>query len=289
MRLGIGNGDVGLDSDVFGSVDWDALKALAERQGLSAIVADGIKCLPMVSRPPKPLMLQLIGEVLLDYEYRHNLYLRAIAELAGFYNSHGFRMMVLKRFSCALDWPKPEHRPSGDIDIWQFGERKNADALLISEKDIVIDNSHHHHTVFYWRGFMVENHYDFINVHHHRSNAEYEKILKKLGVQDSYSVELYGEKVHLPSPDLHALFLLRHMMSHFASGKITLRQVLDWGFFVKRHGNDVDWDYVMKVNDEFGMRQMFNIINAICVEDLGFLPVESLEFRYKSLLKCVDF
>lgn len=270
VRLGIGNGDVGLDSDVFGSVDWDALKALAERQGLSAIVADGIECLPMESRPPKPLMLQLIGEVLQDYEYRHKLCLRAIAELAGFYNSHGIRMMVLKGLSCALDWPKPEHRPSGDIDIWQFGEQKNADALLTLEKDIVIDNSHHHHTVFYWRGFMVENHYDFINVHHHRSNVEYEKILKKLGEDDSHSVELYGEKVYLPSPDLHALFLLKHIMSHFASGEISLRQVLDWGFFVEKHGDAVDWPYVLGVLDEFGMRELFNVFNAICVEDLGF-------------------
>lgn len=270
VRLGIGNGDVGLDSDVFGSVDWDALKALAERQGLSAIVADGIECLPMESRPPKTLMLQLIGEVLQDYEYRHKLYLRAIAELAGFYNSHGIRMMVLKGYACSLNWPKPEHRHVGDIDIWQFGDYKKADAMLAKEKGIEIDNSHHHHTVFYRRDFMVENHYDFINIHHHRSNAEYERILKKLGEDDSYSVDLYGERVYLPSPDLHALFLLKHMMLHFASGEFSLRQVLDWGFFVEKHGDAVDWSYVTGVLEKFGMMELFWIFNAICAENLGF-------------------
>ena len=276
VRLGIGHGDVGFDPDIFGGVDWEAMKALAERQGLSGVVADGIECLPKEVRPPKPVMLQLIGVVLQNYEYRHELYRRAIAELAGFYNSHGFKMMVLKGFACALDWPKPEHRPSGDIDIWLFGKQKEADAVLGSwfkakGSKTEIDNSHHHHTVFYWRDFMVENHYDFINVHHHRSNAAFEKILKKLGEDDSHSVELYGEKVYLPSPNLHALFLLKHMMLHFASGEISLRQVLDWGFFVKAHGNEVDWEYVTGVLEEFGMMEMFGIFNAICVEELGFV------------------
>ena len=119
--------------------------------------------------------------------------------------------------------------------------------------------------MFEWDGFSVENHYDFINVHHHKSNAEFEKILKHLGEDDSHTVEVKGEKVYLPSPNLHALFLLKHLMMHFASEGIMLRQVVDWGFFVEKHGKDVDWNYVLDVLDPFGMRQMFNIINTICV------------------------
>lgn len=118
---------------------------------------------------------------------------------------------------------------------------------------------------------MVENHYDFINVHHHRSNAELEKVFKQLGEDDSYFVEVYyDEKVYLPSPNLHALFLLKHLMMHFAFEGIMLRQVVDWGFFVEKHGKDVDWNYVQEELERLGMHQMFNIINAICVGDLGF-------------------
>ena len=117
---------------------------------------------------------------------------------------------------------------------------------------------------------MVENHYDFINVYHHKSSAEVEKVLKQLGKNDSHFVELYGEKVYLPSPNLHALFLLRHAMSEFASSCINVRQVLDWAFFVEKNGTDVDWDWLLGVLDEYNMREFFNCINAICVNDLGF-------------------
>ena len=269
-RLGIGNPVVILP-DTF---DWPAIEALAKAQGLSAVVLDGIEELrkrsSSVVLPENRSLKQWIGEVLQRYECRYELYKRAIAELSGFYNNHGYKMMVLKGYACSIDWPKPEHRPAGDIDIWQFGHQKGADAALSREKGVKIDSSHHHHTVFYWRDFMVENHYDFINVYHHKSNAEIERVLKELALDDSHSIEMYGEIVYLPSPNLHALFLLKHTMMHFASEGITLRQLLDWGFFVTAHGKDVDWKWLLAVLGKFNMVTLYNIFNAICVEDLGF-------------------
>ena len=269
-RLGVGNPVVELPE----SFDWPAIEALAQAQGLSAVVLDGIEELrnrsSSVVLPEKKALTHWTDEVLQGYEYRYELYRRAIAEMAGFYNSHGYKMMVLKGYACSLDWPKPEHRPSGDIDIWQFGQQKAADAALTRDKGIEIDSSHHHHTVFYWRDFMVENHYDFINVHHHKSHKALEKILKERAKDDSFSTVIYGEKVYLPSPNLHALFLLKHMMLHFASGEITIRQLLDWAFFVEKHSTKVDWTWFLSVLDDFHMRGFFNIVNAICVNDLGF-------------------
>ena len=133
-----------------------------------------------------------------------------------------------------------------------------------------MDNSHHHHTVFAWKEFTVENHYDFINVHHHKSHRGIEEMLKNLGKDDSHYVELRGERVYIPSPNLHALFLLRHALNHFTSIGINFRQVLDWAFFVKEHKMEVDWKWFHSVVDEYHMRDFYNCLNAICVEELGF-------------------
>lgn len=270
VRLGIGNEEPGESEDIL-KIDWSALEALAVVQGLSAVVLDGLDELP-ASAYDMPVMMkkQWIGEVLQGYEYRYELCCRAIGEMASFYNAHGYKMMVLKGYACSLDWTKPEHRPTGDIDIWLFGRQKEADDALIQENNVKLDASHHHHTVFYWRDFMVENHYDFLNVHHHKSNVELEAILKGLAADDSHYVDLYGERVYLPSANLHALFLLRHAASHFASTGMNLRQLLDWGFFVRAHGNDVDWKWLTGVLEKVGMKGFFNCANAICVEDLSF-------------------
>ena len=269
VRLGIGTSKV---TKIPKGVDWAEMKAFAEQQGLDAIVLDGIEKLPASARPPQEILLEWIGEVLQGYEYTYEQYCKTIADMAVFYNSHGYKMMVLKGYACSLDWPKPEHRPCGDIDIWQFGMQKEADETLrlAQGPGFKIDKSHHHHTVFEWGEFTVENHYDFVNVHAHRSSAELEKVFKKFGQDDTYFVDLHGEKVYLPSPNLHALFLIKHMVSHFAAAEINLRQVLDWAFFVEKHHEEVDWKWLDGMLGKYNMKDFVNCINGICVEGLGF-------------------
>lgn len=272
VRLGIGH-PIGIVSEV---IDWNGIEDFASKHGLLGVVLDGIELLPKTTRPPQDFLLKLIGEVLQGYEYRYEQYCKGISELAGFYNGQGFKMMILKGYACSLNWPKPEHRPCGDIDIWQFGQQKEADAALVKEKGVMIDNSHHHHTVFNWGDFTVENHYDFVNVYHHKSNADLEKIFKELGQDGSHVVEVKcvstdsATLVYLPSPKLHTLFLLKHMINDFTSFSVNLRQVLDWAFHIKRYGKEIDWKWMLNVIDIFHMTDFFNTINAICVEELGF-------------------
>ena len=290
VRLGIGHQLVSsLTFQVSSEVDWVQLKALADQHGLSAVVLDGLnevsKSNSQLSTLNSQLKLSWIGEVMQNYEQRYVQNENAIASLAGWYTQHGYKMMVLKGYSCSLDWSKPNHRPCGDIDIWLFGQQREADAALGSwfkvlaeasdqgrahDPNFKIDKGHHHHTVFEWQGFTVENHYDFLNVHHHKSNVEMEAILKDLGKDGSHFVELKGEKVYLPSANLHALFLLRHSMSNFASTGFKLRQLLDWAFFVEKHGEEIDWEWLESQLEHFGMKKLYDVLNAICVEDLGF-------------------
>ena len=271
VRLGIGHATC-LPS----SLNWQEVRTLAKGQGLYAIVLDGIEKLPEALKPPQEILLEWIGEVLQGYEYRYEQYCKSIAEMSEFYNSHGYKTMVLKGYACSLNWPKPQHRPCGDIDIWQFGKQKDADTAMAREKGIEVDNSHHHHTVFNFGEFTVENHYDFINVHHLKGNVKLEEIFKELGQDDAYSVEMKVDsngsktKVYLPSPNLHALFLLKHAMTDFAAFYVTLRQILDWALHVQKYHDEIDWKWFNGVVEQFHMKEFFNCINAICVEELGF-------------------
>lgn len=268
VRVGIGK----QSKPSCSSYDWQTIYSCAVRHGLSAVILNGLQKLPHDIVPPKQLLLTWMGEVLQGYEMRYELYSRAITGLASFYNSHGYKMMILKGYACALDWPKPEHRPCGDIDIWLFGKQKEADESLLSDQGpgLKINNSLPHHTVFTWDGFTIENHYDFLNVLHHKSNVRLEKILKDLARDDTYSTVINGERVYLPSPNLNALFLLRHSMGCFASTSLSIRQLLDWAFFVENHSSEINWGWLTSIIDSFGMTPMFNIFNAICVDDLGF-------------------
>lgn len=236
-------------------------------------------------RPPQIVMLQWIGEVLQNYESRYMDYENAIGKLASFYNSHDFKMMVIKGYGLGLNYHNPKHRPCGDIDTWNFGKQKDADAILAKEKGIEIDNSHRHHTVFDWEGYMVENHYDLLTVDANKTNMILESILKECAMDDSNYVEIGGEKVFLPSANFNALYLLRHMLMHFVGTNMNIRQLIDWGFFWEKHGEEVDKEWLCDLLEKHHMKTFFNIINAICVEDLGFLGNIFPSVQYNPFMK----
>ena len=266
VRLGIGH----IAAPITNPIQWNEIEALAMKHGLSAIVLDGIEKLPEAQRPPKEIVLQWIGNVMQGYESRYVDYEKSIWELAGFYNKHGIKMMVIKGYGLGLNYPSPKHRPCGDIDIWCFGKGHDADNALRKECGITIDTSHHIHTVFLWDGFTVENHYDMVNVYRHHRNKRLNRVLKELALDDSRSLCINGQCVYMPSIKFNALFLINHALAHFAASEINLRQVLDWGLFVKNNSSDIDWLWLNEILIQFKMKEFFECLNAICVDDLGF-------------------
>ncbi len=256
------------------NIDWQAVIDLAREQGVVAIAWDGYSRLyeaGMVTVDmDKQVKKQWIARVIQAHEWKYAKYRSTIGHLASFYEKHGVKMMVLKGFGLSLNYPVPAHRPCGDVDIWNYGEYKRADRALHDDLGIKIDNSHHHHTVFHFEGQMFENHYDFVNIHTHPSNKIVEERLKELAYQGYETVEIDGAWVSLPSPNFNALFLLRHTSAHFAAGKMSLRQILDWGTFVQRYHDRVDWDSLTAFVDNVGMRPFLDVLNGICVNRLGF-------------------
>ena len=153
-----------------------------------------------------------------------------IVTLAKFFAEHNIKLMILKGYGLSLNYPVPNHRPCSDVDIWLFEERQmpdgttkrysvqqKADKLLREQLNISIDGDKHHHTVFYLDGVMVDNHYDFLNIHAHLSNRIIEQHLQQLTAQPMEQIAVGETTVYIPSPDFHALFLLRHSASHFAA------------------------------------------------------------------------
>ena len=209
-----------------------------------------------------------------------------IAKLAGFFARYGIKVMILKGYGLSLNYPVPNHRPCSDVDIWLFREeqtsdgatrrysvQEEADVLLREHLNVEIDEDKHHHTVLYLDGVMVENHYDFLNVHAHRSNRVIEARLQKLTQQDLETVEVDGEQVYLPSPDFHALFMLRHSAAHFAAERIVIRHLLDWRYFVEKYTNQIDWQSLQTMAKRLNMHRFLSCMNAICIDKFG-MPQE---------------
>lgn len=257
-----------IDYLLMARANWREVMEFCSSQGVAGICFDALEKMEEASRPPKMLLMEWFGHVV-SHENLYKQYKVALEHLVKFYVQEGIMMLLLKGYGLSLFWPKPEHRPVGDIDCYNFGQQELADKRIREVYGIAIDNSHHKHSVFQFENTTVENHYSFLNVHGHRSTAEIERILEDelkndLNINEDREIK----NLYYPSMRFNSLYLLRHSAEHFASVDINLRQVLDWGFFVR--ANEVDWEWLLCQLDKVGMKRYLAVLNAICVSYLGF-------------------
>ena len=269
------------------NIDWSSLYLISTTQNVAAITWDYIQQaivdgeLSAENQPAKALRLQwaLSTE---QIENKYALQRSVIVKLARLFAPHNIKMMILKGYGLSLNYPVPNHRPCSDVDIWLFEERKTpngytnrvgvqqkADCLLREHFGVDIDEDKHHHTVFYVDGVMVENHYDFLNIHAHLSNCIIEQRLQQLTQQPMEQILVDDTAIYLPSPDFHALFMLRHSASHFAAERIVMRHLLDWRYFIEKYTAHIDWPALRKIATQTNMHKFLDCINAICIDRLG--------------------
>lgn len=267
------------------SQSWREVYDIAINQGVLALAWDGVLLHEKKNNARALINSSLRINWALNTEYIEKRYIKqknVIVFLASFFATHGIHMMILKGYGLSLNYPIPEHRPCGDIDIWLFRVEKNvdgknvitnvqreADDLLRRELNVDICEDVHHHTVFYFEGVLIENHYDFLNVHAHASNRIVENRLQKLVRKSMVSVQICGAVLYLPSVDFNFLFLLRHTASHFASENIGLRHLLDWKYFIDENASDISWNLMERFVEDMNMHRFMHCINGICIDYLG--------------------
>lgn len=257
---------------------------VATQQGVLGICFDNIELLPIDQRPDMDNLWNWLGQVIY-METCYEEHFKTILDLASFYSTIDSRMMLLKGYGLSQYWPKPNHRPVGDIDIYLLGSKQSipsvssdhseplhqrADRLLTEKLGIEVDNGHHHHSVFTFEGTMVENHYDFINVHSHASNQWIEPMFKEMAASGYEVADQQIKNLCYPSPTLNALFVARHNAIHFASEKMCIRQVLDWAFLLNACHKVIDWKDFWDKTTRMGMKDFVLSMNEICVKQFGF-------------------
>lgn len=259
------------------NVDWNAVMELANKQGVGAIAFDAIEELNdtglldfQLFEGGKKLRVEWIGSVIIQ-EQIYKAHENVIAKLASFYSKHEIDMMILKGYGLSLNYPRPNHRPCGDIDIWLRGKQQEADLLLAKYWGIQPQKSSHH-TIFEIDGCEVENHITILERDTHRSNIPIDEVLTKLANEKAEIVEIKGKRLLLPSAEFNSLFLLRHSAIHFFVEGIVIRHLLDWATFIVRYSEEIDWDSLYRYSTENNFDRFLSCINAICVDYLGFNP-----------------
>lgn len=259
VRLGIG---ASKDASIPEDIDWGKLKALAEEQGLPAIVLDGIEELPDSQRPPQVLLLEWIGEVLQgETVFAHQ---RAVeVDMANLFYHNAIRLYVLKGNVISECYPRPNHRGSVDIDCYLLPDKGDFDAWclgndLIRAKGFNVNTDFYKNSSFDISGVNIENHQYLTPFRGNARLTSLEKLLQAYLRQDKGENVFEGTRLYRPPVMVSALFLIEHAYSHFLHEGLTWRMVLDWMMFSRKHEKEIMWSDFEVLVEEFGFKRFYD-------------------------------
>lgn len=292
VRFGIGL-DVKFDT-LPDNVDWKTLKDFATRQGLFTVVFDGVENMPQISRPPLTTWLQWIGEIQLEEE-RFNHQWNEACKMAQLFQQNNIRTYVLKGFVVSECYPKPQHRVSadfdcfllpaeGDLDVWEKGNE------LIENTGYVVESVFYKNSTFHLPGLMVENHRYLVPFRGNKTLRRLEQYLQGELNESSKSSKgsscsrFKGTELWKPPVMVSALFLIEHAYSHFLHEGLTWRHVLDWVMFSRKHKDEIDWNALEALINEFGFRRFYDSYQQMGKLLLGEVVERDLTESEKKML-----
>ncbi len=251
---------------------WDPLIEQARLQTVLPIIYHAIMQLPDDKKPPKSVISILKSETICSIISDERL-LAIQDELLALLNAEDIPSVILKGTSVAINYPNPELRIQGDIDI--LIDKTDMDHAVDAMERAGFQNSGHEHG--FHKTFCKDN--ACIELHHAFSivpqNSAGDFITGLM--QTAVSTASYGELEKHVFPILscthQAVSLLLHMQKHITSSGLGLRQLCDWAMFTRMVGQE-NQERMLKVLDRCGLLRFAEILTKTCVLYLG-LPSES--------------
>lgn len=240
-----------LDTD-----EWGRLFVLGRKHGVVTMIYDAIEMLPADKQP--------IGDIALSwtlsadrtrYHYAHQKQVLEFIDQKA--KAEGLPYVLLKGMSLSRYYPRPDSRPCGDIDICFPHNFERGNTLLGHPEANAVGK----HAEMKIDGVTVENHRQLLDLNFDSQRQAEAYIWKALEqVPDD----------HLLPPTANMVYLLMHTVSHLtARFKLPLRNILDWGMFLRANHQTLNPDECHAVMKSIGMVDSFNILTLLAGDYIG--------------------
>ena len=242
-------------------IDWDALMDMSAEQNLLAWVWDGVCKLPLELQPPRQqrinwgLSAQEIWEV---YGHQKDV----LKDIIKVCQQNNIRLLLLKGIGLSQMYPKPESRSSSDIDVFLFGDYEKGNTVLANNSFYFGGK----HSVFNYSGVTIENHQNFFI---HGSKVQ-KKVDDYLFLSSEESV-LTKDGFYVLPATAGLVHLLLHSLVHLNNPleRITIRNIVDFAYYILYHKHYLNPEDCGKVMRELGLEKAFDLFLQLSEWVLG--------------------
>lgn len=254
------------------TLEWKELFNQASLHGLLPIVIKYLESRNIDNDSLREIIVEWYGIAFWDRQ-NYQLQVSVMRDLVGMFALEGVDVMFFKGAALAQIYPDPECRVFSDIDFYLYGQWQKGEDIMKRHGVEIIPFSHHHMRASY-HSILLENHYDFLDRVNHRVNLMLDDELKRLAAKEGRTIiaRFLGEEIanaYVMTPTMNAVFLMRHMSTHFVAETISLRMLYDWALFLKHQARDVNWAIATQLYEKSGMAKFVSIVQGLLISHLA--------------------
>lgn len=241
-------------------IDWDEMMNIASEQGTLAWVYDSVCKLPssqQLSRAEK-VSWGLSAQEIWDRYARHQEVLGQLIELCG---QQEIRVLLLKGIGISKLYPKPESRPSGDIDIFLFDDFEKGNKLL-ANGDPIFDKKH---TEFEFEGALIENHITPLD-----TDTPQRRKVNEFLVKSYDNAVMTGGGYYVFEPIAGLVYLLSHTVRHFSVKNVfPFRSIVDIFMYCNTYSDKISPKTLYNVLKDLQLLGSFELLLLLGETILG--------------------
>lgn len=276
VRAGLWEKEVRLS--VYSPIDFNVVYQLAQEQTVIGIVAAGIEHVVDV-KVPKEDVLAIAGETI-QIEQRNNAMNDFVGELIGKMRNAGIYAILVKGQGIAQCYERPSWRSCGDVDLLLSSENydKAVTYLRTAATSVGENKPRIKHMALTIDAWEVELH-----------GTLHSQLWRRLdkAVDASQNAVFFdgkvrswmngGTQIFLPKADEDIIFIFSHILQHFFSEGIGLRQVCDWCRLLWTYKDSLDKDLLYYRIKKAGAVSEWKAFASFAVKYLG-MPPEAIPF-----------
>lgn len=239
-------------------VDWAQLYQEARAHTVQLLLYDAMTGQELDSMPLS--LANMWRSDALQILQRNLLLLREQENILNILRKSNIPVTVFKGSACADNYPRPEMRCFGDID------------LLVSKANI-----HLAQQLLKEQGYTKRKEACPWHVALQRDKYVVELHFAVSGIPDGVVGERLVQYLQsLPQLDIcqQAVALLLHKLNHLRKDGLGLRQLCDWALFVQKWIDEESWTQLKPRLESFGLLHFAKVITRLCVEYLS-LPEQA--------------
>ena len=278
LRVSLWGGEPQIPNDF---KDWGKVFTLAKTQSVLSLVANAVLNDPKLSgQLADGLKAKLKGHVMANMA-THSMLNNSVVQVVSALDAAGIPSVLLKGQALARNYPIPELRACGDIDIYVGSKNylRACDVLSAfatwKEEGRPEDNVKHY-DIRIGKTPVEIHRYSDVN-----ASKYYDKIYQAYSdeglSQGLRTIDFAGTIVNTPADVFNAFYIFNHLWHHFLTSGIGLRQFCDWMMFLHVRKDEIDKEKLRRILTDMDLMTPWQAFGCVLVDRLG-MPEDEFPF-----------